>query len=219
MFPRINKVSSMDKESNYTSHSGNDSKTDESNNVEKKRPLSSESQSHPENRSDKSLKSEFVKFLESTSVKGVNKASKSEGITLKILWLLATLFGLGLGIALISVIVIGYLSYEVVTQIAMCDSCTPEFPDITVCKLNALGLDVTGVTYTEYNDILRGLLPNESQLESVLEERGLDPAEYTDLFQDFHSVSGFISNAFSNDFINNLEFRLNKSSLVHSCQW
>ena len=78
------------------------------------------------------IKGDVNKFLTTTTVKGVAKLSQSKDISLKILWILALLFGTLMAVYLLYGLSSYYFSHKVSTQVAK-ETDFGAFPDITVC--------------------------------------------------------------------------------------
>ena len=221
MFTNRNRVSSL----NQKSHSKLESKDNNEMDSPKmdKPPMDSKEPkaSAPDQDApvSKSLKEVFMKFLESTSVKGVNKATKSDGITLKILWLFSTLVGLSLGIILICLIMMNYFNYEAVTQISLCDKCTPDFPDITICKLNVFGYELPGTTYSDYIDQIVAIRPNDTFLQDLAEQTGYDASDLQRTIFELYTIPGYVSNAFHESYFTMIGIPQNRTMVMQFCQW
>ena len=92
------------------------------------------------------------KFLETTTIRGVQRIVKSKSRVLFIFWLLAVLVAAALLIWQLSMVFIRYFKYPVNTlYVQSQDGQSTTFPDITICNLCPLvNEEKMNLRYTEY---------------------------------------------------------------------
>ena len=159
------------------------------------------------------LKLNVKNFMTTTSVKGISKAIKSESRVLRIVWITSTCTGLAISIILISLILVSYFHYDVVTNIDECSTCIPEFPDITVCPLNILSIlaDFPMTSYEEYID----------QLHTVEADYNIAayPERDYNSFKELLSVNAYYENFNQTGFLATYEALGGRNVFVHDCSW
>ena len=87
-----------------------------------------------------SIRSEFRKFGETVSVRGVPRIFKSQATFVRVCWLIAVLASSALLFWQLSAVFIKYYSYPVSTSFEEGRD-LPVFPDVTVCNLNPEAVD------------------------------------------------------------------------------
>ena len=99
------------------------------------------------------LKRELAVLCGSTSVKGVPRAAKAPTRPLRILWIISTLFFIGLTTWQVTAITLQYLNYEYLTRIieGVLSETTDDHiivvaPSVTVCNLNPFSGNASDIT-------------------------------------------------------------------------
>lgn len=88
-------------------------------------------------------------FLETTSVKGVSKVTKSRAMCLRVTWAVCVLFGLSMTVLLLWDTFRHYFAYQYITNtIDILEA--PPFPDITICKVIKYIIHITGIVNGAY---------------------------------------------------------------------
>ena len=93
------------------------------------------------------LKTELKQFVENSSVKGLPKIFKVEDLARKILWIIALIIGVTLGVYQVYQLCVLYFSYST-SRRTIESSEAPMFPDITVCNANPIGMFFTAIMIT-----------------------------------------------------------------------
>ena len=96
-------------------------------------------------------RSEFRKFLETSSIKGLPRLIRSRGKCLYLMWIACVLFGTAMGSYQSYVIIQSYLRFETSTSVKYAESANITFPDVTVCKTNPrTTVEEGNMSYAEY---------------------------------------------------------------------
>ena len=175
----------------------------------------------------KKVKEHLKQYGQTTSIKGISRIIKSQHSALKILWLIALLFGASIAIYGLVSLVSSYLKYETITQISHCSDCRLEFPDVTLCNLNPLSLmSQFKEDFLQHYDYLEaiynfvemqykkfGHLGNES---SITKEKFLD---LYNNYSAFYSMSAYFQNVNETKLLEKLGDSDVNGSLVNFCQW
>ena len=66
------------------------------------------------------MKSTVQTFAQSTSIKGIPKAMKTDSLLLKCIWIIGTFIGLGVALFLLLLITLAYFRYDTVIEIDNC---------------------------------------------------------------------------------------------------
>ena len=161
------------------------------------------------------LKQATKQFIHATSVKGLSKAAKSDHFFVKILWMTGTLFGLAFAIYLVSNLTIQYFEYETVIEIEKCATCTPDFPDITICNLNVIGsFDLVPdlMTFDSYVNMTKTIL-READHDITEDQRGV--------LEEMFSTAAYFSNLYLNidPLFEYLFSPGGRNILIHDCAW
>ena len=161
----------------------------------------------------KALKDNVKNFMTTTSVKGISKAIKAESKVLRVVWIISTCTGLAVSITLIALILVAYFRYDVVTNIDDCSTCIPEFPDITVCPLNALpGLaDLELTSYEEYSTLVWNT-------QNAFNVTSYPLSEYQH-FLELYSTSAYYENVNHTQFWQAYGMMGSHNVFVHDCSW
>ena len=93
------------------------------------------------------FRSEFRKFGETVSVRGVPRIFKSQATFVRVCWLIAVLASSALLLWQLSKVFIKYYSYPISTSFEEGRD-LPVFPDVTVCNLNPDAVDEESEMYT-----------------------------------------------------------------------
>ena len=175
---------------------------------------------YPDTCQDKeSLKCEIKKtlktFLQTTSLKGVSKTAKTNGMPMRIIWILGTLIGLTCALFLICNVCIAYFNYDTVVLIENCVNCKPDFPDITVCNLNILPRleDFDILSYRGYIQLIDDIFNqyHSSQANMTNEQQIVLNEMYTTLAYFYNvDISAFWEHIISEGGL---------SDFVHDCTW
>ena len=156
-------------------------------------------------------------YLKNTSIKGISKAAKTKSWFLMTIWILGTVAGLGCAVFLVFTLTSAYFEYETVIKITKCTECDPEFPDITVCNLNNLGLleEIPGLqSYPDYISEIEDLFyNNHRQNISDFSE------EAQERLWSLYSTSAYYDNVDNGVIAWYLETPAGKNSFVHDCKW
>ena len=168
-----------------------------------------------------SLKSELIdtgkQYLKTTSIKGISKAAKTKSWLLMTVWILGTIAGLGCVVFLVFTLTRAYFNYDTVVKISTCTDCNPEFPDITVCNLNNLGVvkDIAGIqSYSDYIREIEQLFYNNSKrniTEFTQEEQ--------EMLMSLYSTSAYFDNIDIVPILAYLHSPIGKNSFAHDCKW
>ena len=110
-------------------------------------------------------------FLETTSVKGVPKLVKASNWCLRLLWMLALIFGFGTAAYFLTSLFISFCNFSTSVQLNEIPVHSEDFPDITICNLNPFANTPYGTKHleelfdtarNEYNPALRAALGDSS---------------------------------------------------------
>ena len=168
---------------------------------------------------DSPLKTDILQtlsvFIQTTSVKGVSKASKSNQLFLKIIWIGGTLVGLAFALLVLSTFTMEYLKYSTVMQIEKCTHCKPEFPDITVCNLNILSAlaDYGAWDYSRYVEFISLVSNNPDFVDQDLTD------EQINRLYEMYSVSAYFANVDLTAFWTTFFAVGGQNLFVHDCTW
>ena len=115
------------------------------------------------------IRSEFRKFGETVSVRGVPRIFKSQAIFVKSCWLIAVLASSGLLIWQLSAVFAKYTSYPVSTSFEEGRD-WPVFPDVTVCNLNpeAVNKEYENYTLSDYKRKVHSIIENNVTMADLL---------------------------------------------------
>lgn len=95
-------------------------------------------------------KSTVIKFMETSSIKGLPRIVRAPNPVLRIVWLLGFLFGMAMAIYYLYALLAVYFSHTSVTSISEGHS-NVSFPDVTVCNLNPISnLEGGEIRYAEH---------------------------------------------------------------------
>ena len=164
-------------------------------------------------------------FLSTTSIKGVAKAKKSDKKCLCIVWLIATLIGMGIGTYLIVNLLISFFNYESGTKVEFCNDCRPPFPDITICHVNPMQYlqELSNLTRIPYSDFERSL--HQEYLAGNWRNASDDYMGFRDMVWDsIYGTETYIQNAIPlpEEIAEWGEFYLSQMGtnfIVHDCVW
>ena len=149
-------------------------------------------------------------WVQTTSVKGLSKAAKSDDHCTRILWIVGTLAGLGIALNLLYTLTSDYLKFETIIQIEKCSTCRPDFPDITVCNLNVLAsLAAVGVTYESYMTTIHRILSSNHNL----------TAKQLGVLKEMYSTSAYFDNIDLDPIYDFLDAPGGINVFVHDCAW
>ncbi|ESO10724.1 hypothetical protein HELRODRAFT_167218 [Helobdella robusta] len=145
------------------------------------------------------IKSELLKYGETTSVRGISKMIKSKDIFTKILWLLFFVVSTGVMIFLLVTLYQKFSTWPVNTKYGENRNKNISFPDLTLCNLDIFAEgqpeELSVSDYLSYvksakNNIRTSLENNNSNDEAIRDELRV----YERIFEELYSVSGYVIN-------------------------
>ena len=166
-----------------------------------------------------SLKYEIKKtlktFLQTTSLKGVSKTAKTNGIPMRIIWILGTLIGLTCALFLICNVSIAYFNYDTVVLIENCVNCKPDFPDITVCNLNILSRleDFDILSYSDYIQLIDDIVNQYPSPQTNITNEQLI------VLTEMYTILSYFYNVDLSAFWEHLNSAEGRNDFVHDCTW
>ena len=142
------------------------------------------------------LKTEFMKFGETVSVRGISKILKSDVKFLQIFWLFAVLASSAILIWQISAVFIKFYSYPVATTLSNSRHAT-SFPDITFCNLYPVGETInpnlTWKTYLDKVDAARSSI-SMADLADTFPDKVITRDIFNGLWESLESSSIYFTN-------------------------
>ncbi|ESO03912.1 hypothetical protein HELRODRAFT_172940 [Helobdella robusta] len=148
------------------------------------------------------IKSEIIKYLENTSVRGLPKILKSKDIFLKLLWLLFFLASTIVLVYLLCLLFNRYYMWPITTQYGEKRDQFLSFPDITVCNLDFLAEgEPEDLSMRDYAQFLNAL-KEKTKIESNSNQNWFNNETNLTLklqfqksvLEELSSVSGYIIN-------------------------
>ena len=146
--------------------------------------------------SSSGMKTEFRKFGESVSVRGISRIVKSKSRFLRIFWLVAVLASSAVLLWQLTAVFMKFYSYPIATTLSN-DRNPTAFPDVTFCNLYAVGDTIdprlTWKTYSDKVGAARASI-SLSDLDSVTPSTNITEEIYDNMWESLESSSIYFTN-------------------------
>ena len=140
---------------------------------------------------DPDIKNDFMKFVETTGLRGVPRIVKSSHPLTKALWLTSFIVCLIMMIYQTTTLLVNFNSNDVTTHFNE-NQTKPEFPDVTICNNNPY--DAFQKFGENYNEWVSKLIDLQERLKEEMNKNETAPITPSIVWSELSSKRGFIVN-------------------------